>query len=163
AGEIGSADGPVSVARLHHPSGIALGSSGRAYITDSGNNAIRELEFTSGGAVTTIAGVAGSTGAADGAGADARFNNPGGLATEGGRATLYVVDTDNHTIRQVNLITGAVSTVAGSAGTFGSADGTAATSRFDFPSAIAWWNNGSTIGVADTANHTVRIAESGAP
>ncbi|HYD85744.1 MAG TPA: immunoglobulin domain-containing protein, partial [Opitutus sp.] len=160
-GTIGSADGRATEARFYYPSGIAVGSSGSVYVTDSGNNAIREVRI--GGSVSTIAGLAGSTGAADGVGVDARFNNPGGLTRDGAGSTLYVVDTDNHTLRKVNIITGAVSTIAGSAGAFGSADGLGGTARFDFPAAIAWWNNGTTIGIADTANHTVRLGAPASP
>ena len=67
----GNADGPVSTARFFAPSGIALDGAGNIYIADSGNNTIRRI---SGGVVTTLAGLAGSSGWADGNGSAARFD-----------------------------------------------------------------------------------------
>ena len=51
-------------------------------------------------AVGPLAGLAGSPGAADGPGAMARFNNPGGMAVDA-TGTVYVTDHDYHTIRRI--------------------------------------------------------------
>ena len=64
--------------------------------------------------VTTVAGYAGSTGSVDATGTDARFNYPYGITTDG--TDLYVVDTNNNTIRKITVSTGAVTTFAGVAG-----------------------------------------------
>src|SRR5665213_2993492 len=48
---------------------------------------------------TTLAGVAGS-GNVDGAGSDAQFQNPGGVALDKAN-NLYVADTANQTIRKI--------------------------------------------------------------
>ncbi|MGB1821423.1 MAG: hypothetical protein ACPHNZ_10835, partial [Ilumatobacteraceae bacterium] len=50
------------------------------------------------GTVTTFAG--GSSGSADGTGADARFQNPYGVAVDGD-GNVYVADNANHVIRKV--------------------------------------------------------------
>ena len=65
------------------------------------------------GTVTTLAG-SGEEGDDDGAGAAAEFCCPSGneLSTDG--ATLFVADTDNNKIRQVDVATGAITTLAGS-------------------------------------------------
>src|SRR6266567_605279 len=68
-------------------------------------------------AVSTFAGV--SPGSTDGTGAAARFYVPASITTDG--TNLFVSDTGNNTIRQVVIATGAVTTLAGSAGTAGSA------------------------------------------
>ena len=84
------------------------------------NNTIRKVVIAT-GAVTTLAGTAGVTGAADGTGAAARFNGPYGIASDGA-GNLFVADTGNHTIRKIVIATGAVTTLAGAASLSGSAE-----------------------------------------
>lgn len=102
---------------------------------------------------TTLAGRSG-IGAEDGLRADARFNNPHGLAYDLA-GNLYVADTGNHTIRKI-APDGQVTTFAGKAGQPGTADGTGAAARFNFPQGIAADRNGNMY-VADTGNHTIRL------
>src|SRR5208283_4782822 len=97
--------------------GIAMDVSGNAYVTD--DYTIRKI--TPGGAVTTLAGAAGVGGSADGTGTTARFNSPSGLAVDGS-GNIYVGCSDG-TIRKVTP-GGVVTTLAGTASVFGSADGT---------------------------------------
>src|SRR5688572_30090337 len=73
---------------------------------------------------TTLAGRSG-IGSEDGPAADARFNQPRGLARDS-FGVLYVADTGNHTIRRIGA-DGVVTTLAGRAGVAGSADGAGAT------------------------------------
>ncbi|MFN7887935.1 MAG: hypothetical protein ACK6C0_10195 [Betaproteobacteria bacterium] len=80
--------------------------------------------FTPTGTASTFAGTAGSSGSADGTGTVARFNGPRGVAVDGS-GNVYVADTDNHRIRKITPA-GAVSTLAGTTGSSGSADDTAA-------------------------------------
>jgi sugar lactone lactonase YvrE len=146
------ADGTGAAARFNNPAGIAGDGAGSLYVADSANSAIRKVALAT-GAVTTIAG-AGWSGSADGAGAAARFSNPEGIASD--RAgNLYVADTGNNTIRKIAVATGSVTTIAGAAGQFGSADGTGAAARFSGPTAIISDGAGS-LYVADTANSTIR-------
>ena len=78
----------------------------------------------SSGVVTTLAGT-GSTGFLDGDGTAAGFNQPNGITTDG--TNLYVTDRFNYTIRQIGIASpNTVTTLAGTAGTIGSADGTGA-------------------------------------
>jgi hypothetical protein len=121
------------------------------YVTDSLNHTIRKV--TPAGVVTTLAGTAGASGSTDGTGAAARFNVPFGI-TFGSDGALYVADSENFTIRRVTLA-GVVSTIAGSAGTSGSADGSGTAARFGLPAAIV----GDTAGalyLSDQANGTIR-------
>ncbi len=151
AGSFGSADGTGSAARFWEPKGVATDSAGNLYVADSINNTIRKI--TPAGVVTTIAGLAGYQGSADGTGSAARFNSPSGVATDSA-GNLYVADTDNHTIRKITPA-GVVTTLAGLAGSYGSADGTGSSARFYKPYGVAT-DSGGNLYVADTNNNTIR-------
>src|SRR6185369_9507778 len=101
----------------------------------------------------TLAGTAGMFGSADGTGAAARFSNPSGVAVDSA-GNVYVADAGNSTIRQVTAA-GVVTTLAGTAGMFGSADGTGAAARFSDPTGVAVDSAGN-VYVADQSNHTIR-------
>ena len=141
----------VAAAGFAAPTGGALDGDGNLYVTDSNNHTIRKV--TPAGVVTTLAGTAGSYGSTDGTGADARFQNPYGVAVDGD-GNLYVTERENHTIRKVTPA-GVVTTFAGSAGSYGSTDGTGAAARFWQPRGVAVDGDGN-VYVADTANHTIR-------
>lgn len=101
---------------------------------------------------TTLAGRA-SNGSEDGPGEQARFNGPVGLAADAS-GNVYVADRDNHTIRKITPM-GIVSTLAGSPGIWGSADGAGPAARFDSPEGVGVDAAGN-VYVADTGNHTIR-------
>ncbi|MEJ7728469.1 MAG: thioredoxin-like domain-containing protein [Polyangiaceae bacterium] len=77
-------------------------------LSDSGHH--RVLVCAADGTVRATAG-SGVRGLADGAFADAAFDDPQGLAFHGG--ALWVADTRNHAIRRLDLESGRVATVAG--------------------------------------------------
>ena len=147
----GSADGTGSAARFNDPFGVATDSSGNVYVADSINSTIRKITLA--GAVTTLAGLAGTGGSADGTGSAARFNFPIGVATDGS-GNVYVGDLFNSTIRKITPA-GAVTTLAGLAGSRGSADGTGSAARFASPQGVATDSSGN-VYVADSDNNTIR-------
>jgi hypothetical protein len=147
---IGSADGTGAEARFRNPHGITTDGV-NLYVGDTFNHTIRKIVIST-GAVTTLAGSAGSLGSADGMGAAARFNNPYEITTDG--VNLYVADTNNSTIRKIAILTGAVTTLAGSAGQSGSADGTGAAARFYRPQGIT--TDGNSLYVSDSDNNSIR-------
>lgn len=109
--------------------------------------------------VSTYAGYTGS-GSADGAAATATFNEPSGVAVDGA-GNIYVADTLNSTIRKLTP-GGVVSTVAGTPGLAGIADGAAASALFSSPLGLAAAADG-TLYIADTQNHLIRkISAAGA-
>ena len=110
--------------------------------------------------VTTIAGLAGNSGFADGIASQARFQDPAGLAV-GADDSVYIADAGNNRIRrlrseldQAGNPQWVVSTVAGN-GTYGFADGPAATAEFKYPQGVAVDAAG-VVFVADTSNHRIR-------
>ena len=91
-----------------------MDSSGHLFIADTGNNVIREVVLSTG----TISLIAGSSTGASGYSGDgglasaALFFNPEGLfATSSGG--LYVADSFNSAIREINLDTGIISADCG--------------------------------------------------
>jgi hypothetical protein len=158
-GVSGNADGAGAVARFNHPTALTIDGTGNFYISDSSNYTIRKFVPAT-GQVTTVAGTPGTSGSADGSGATAQFGWVTGVAADGA-GILYVADAGNNTVRKMVLGTGRVTTLAGMAGTSGSADGFGAAARFTTPLGIATDGAGS-IYVADHNNHTIRsIAATG--
>ncbi|HEY4284168.1 MAG TPA: hypothetical protein VGM62_13975, partial [Chthoniobacterales bacterium] len=109
----GSANGTGNVARFNGPVSVAVDGSGNLYVADSGNNTIRKI--TAGGTVSTLAGMAGVSGNADGFGSAAHFANPMGVTVDGA-GNVYVADTGNGTIRKITP-NGSVTTLAGAENT----------------------------------------------
>ena len=97
AGSHGSADGTGSAARFYYPCGVAVDGSGTVYVADQYNHTIRKV--TPSGVVTTLAGLAEHSGGTDGAGSDAQFNGPSGVAMDGS-GNIYVADEGNDSIRK---------------------------------------------------------------
>ena len=151
AGTGGSADGTGSAARFSLPQGLAVDSAGNVYVADTGNSTMRKI--TPGGVVSTLAGLTGSQGSANGTGSAARFRNPPGVAVDSA-GNVYVADSNNHTIRKITAA-GVVTTLAGLAGSYGSADGTGSGARFYYPDGVAVDSAGN-VYVADTSNYTIR-------
>src|SRR5205085_975301 len=127
AGNTGSDDGTGSAARFYDPGSAARKSSGNVYVADTDNYTIRKI--TPAGVVTTLAGLAGSSGSDDGTGSAARFYGPSGVATDSS-GNVYVADAGNQTIRKITPA-GVVTTLAGLAGNNGSDDGTGSAARFN--------------------------------
>jgi hypothetical protein len=153
AGASGFVDATGSAAQFHGPQGLALDASGDLFVADTNNNAIRKL-VTATGLVTTIAGQTGVAGSTDGTNSQAQFHYPSGIAVDPA-GNLYVADTDNHALRKI-ASSGSVSTLAGLAGSSGSADGAGTTARFAFPTGVAMDGTGD-VYVADTNNDTIRF------
>jgi streptogramin lyase len=140
------------------PSGVAVDDAGNVYVADTGNNTIRMITPTVIGGVTTwvvttLAGSPGPPGSADGTGGTALFNAPKAVAVDSA-GDVYVADTGNNTIREITP-TGLVTTLAGSPGSAGSADGMGNAARFTQPGGLATYTTGN-LYVADTGNDTIR-------
>lgn len=147
----GTNDGVGSAARFNSPSGLGVDRATNLYVADTWNHTIRKISPA--GVVTTLAGMAGVNGSADGTNASASFNFPTGLAVDR-QTNVYVVDTDSHTVRKITP-RGVVTTLAGLAGARGTNDGVGSAARFSSPYGIAVDRN-TNVFVADTFNNTIR-------
>ena len=96
----GFADAEGTNALFNGPNGIALGNDGKLYVPEIFNDTIRRLTLTgSNWTVSTLAGVPGTSGSADGTGSGATFNGPVGVALDA-VANIYIGDIYNHKIRK---------------------------------------------------------------
>ena len=145
----GSADGTGGAARFSGVAGLVVNSSSAVFVAD--NEQIRTI--TSAGVVRTFVGLDVTSGSADGTGSAAQFDYPTSLVTDT-NGNIYVADAGNDTIRFITSA-GVVNTMAGSAGSNGTNDGTGTTARFYGPEGLTI-NAGGTLYVADTGNNTIR-------
>lgn len=150
-------DGTNGDAKFSYPDGIAVDLAENVYVADALNNVIRKI--TPSGTnwiVSTIAGLHGVAGGDNGSNTIARFNLPNAMALDGTNA-LYVCDFSNNIIRKIVQYgtNWAVTTLAGSAGISGSADGLGSTARFNLPQGIAV-DSSQHLFVADSGNYTIR-------
>jgi sugar lactone lactonase YvrE len=156
-GLAGSANGTGSSARFGGLiQGLALDAAGNLLVADSYNHLLRQV--TPAGVVTTLAGQAGVAGATDGALGVGLLNQPCGVAV-GPTGTIYIADFANDTIR--TLVAGSLSTLAGTAATAGTTDGTGAAARFDGPVGLVIDGSGK-LYVAEAHNQTIRKIDTGA-
>lgn len=160
---IGSSDGPGNVARFYAPRGVAVDANGNIYVGDAVNQTVRKI--TPNGMVSTLAGTAGVFSAGvflnhpmtpadiDGAGPDAKFANPEGVAVDS-TGTVYVTDKMVSVIRKITPA-GVTTTWAGTPQAGGSVDGTGSTARFFIPGGLAIDTAGN-IYVAEWVTHLIR-------
>ena len=102
--DFGDVDGIGTEARLQHPLGLALADDGFLYVADTYNSKIKRIDLDR-REIETYAG--GEQGWQDGV--DPLFYEPGGIAALGD--TLFVADTNNHSVRIVDLPTGEARTL----------------------------------------------------
>ncbi len=151
----GFADGSGAEARFNGPVGVAVGADGTVFVADTYNDRIRAIDAA--GSVRTLAG-GGEPGYRDaGAGTDARFDTPCGVAVDADGA-LVVADTGNHRLRRVTR-EGVVTTIAGTGEPDG-ADGKPEAASFNEPTGVAVDADG-TIYVVDAGGAAVRVFHRG--
>jgi sugar lactone lactonase YvrE len=151
AGTAGHTDGKGTAATFNNPEGIAVDRSGNIYVAERTSSIIRKIDAAN--VVSTVAGVAGTSGHVDGPGTSATFSYPDGLAVDG-VGNIYVADTGNHCIRRITAAA-VVSTFAGACGYLGYADGTGTAAMFSYPNSVTLGSSGD-IYVSDSGNSTIR-------
>lgn len=155
-----SGDGDLAtVAQLGRPWGVVVDAAGNILIADRGNHGVRRVDFLT-GIITTVAGMRGQGTSGDGGLATAaQLSLPSNVAVDS-LGNLFIADQGSNRIRQVNALTGIITTVAGtgspgcSGPTCFSGDGSAATAaQLWRPWGVAW---GGDLYIADSENHRVR-------
>lgn len=143
--DTGKAD---SSATFNEPTALAIDASGNIYVTDYGNNLIREV--STGGIVSTVAG-SGVQGSLNTKVANASFNGPTGLCLDA-NGNIYIADNNNNQIRMISA--GNVTTVAGS-DSIGAVDGIGANAYFFGPTGVVC-DAGGNLYVTDAGNNLIR-------
>jgi hypothetical protein len=148
--------GPATSAKLNSPAGVAVDAAGDIFIVDSGNNVIREVNHNT-HLISTVAGIWNSDGYSGNGGpaTSAQLDGPSAVAVDAA-GDIFIADTGNNVIREVNASTGIISTIAGN-GTAGyTGDGYAATSaKLNNPTGVAVDAVGDVF-IADQDNDVIR-------
>jgi streptogramin lyase len=154
----GSTDGTNSNGRFWAPVGMAADQNGNLFVTDYRSDTIRKL--TPAGTnwvVSTLAGLPGSPGSADGTNSAARFKSPFGITVDL-QGNIYVADCYNYTVRKLSAAgtNWVITTIAGKAGTSGSVNGTNSSAGFGFVYGIVSDADGN-VYVADGGDDAIRM------
>jgi hypothetical protein len=128
------ADGvPATAYAMQMLQGISVNAQGNVYLADQWGQVVRRIDGAS-GLIYTVAGGNGQGFAGDGGAAiNAEFDNPKGICL-GINNNLYIADAGNNRIREVNLVTGIITTIAG--GGIDPSDGIAATNASITPECV---------------------------
>jgi hypothetical protein len=158
--------GPATSAELWTPSGVALDSQGNLYIADSYNSAIWKVTAAT-GKISIVAGTGSPNYGGDGGPATSAFlYYPSGVTVDSA-GDLFIADTYNCLIREVNAATGIITTVAGNIqtaelglgglgeGFYGGDGGPATLASLNLPDGVAVDSKGN-IYIADTLNNAIR-------
>lgn len=174
---------PATQATLSNPSGVAADNLGQVYVSDTGNNRVRQISVQgdifplAGGASATCSTNTDSQG--DGCpGSQTTFSGPTGLAFDTTGNYLIVADTGNSNVRKIftgntwgttgtgtkALASGfqanPVTLVAGNGQAGGGIGTTAITSSLNLPTGVAV-DTAEDVYIADTGNHSIQIVSQG--
>jgi DNA-binding beta-propeller fold protein YncE len=154
AAEHGGDGGPAAASRIHGARAVKVAADGAVYILERQGSTLRRVDPRT-GIITTIAGTGGRGYAGDGGPAlAALFDAPKEFALDPGGNPL-VVDTENHAIRRIDLLSGLVATIAGGRRGGGGDGGPAEMAGLDRPHGVAVGPDGAIV-IGDTNNHRIR-------
>ncbi|RSM45522.1 hypothetical protein DMA12_13755 [Amycolatopsis balhimycina DSM 5908] len=148
---------------LRFPSKAVATAEGRVLVADTGHHAI--VEFASDGETVIRRFGSGARGGQDGPFDIATFTEPSGIAllpydvAERVGYHAVVADTAGHRLRGLDLITGEVTTVAGTGAQWrnGPDSGKGVEVDLTSPWDVAWWGPAGGIVVAMAGNHTLSV------
>jgi len=162
---------PATQAMLSQPRGIAFDAGGNIYVADSGDNVVRMVSAAT-GVITTVAGNSSGTvcsartdSVGDGCPAtQASLSQPQGVALDGS-GNLYIADTNNQRVREVEAVGGAItatSTIVTAAGNGNTGATACKATPVAATSAIVWAPSGVAVDaagnlyIAETQNAAIR-------
>ncbi|MEU0529375.1 NHL domain-containing thioredoxin family protein [Amycolatopsis tolypomycina] len=148
---------------LRFPSKAVATAEGRVLVADTGHHAI--VEFASDGETVIRRFGSGARGGQDGPFDIATFAEPSGIAllpydiAERVGYHAVVADTAGHRLRGLDLITGEVTTVAGTGAQWrsGPDSGKGVAVDLTSPWDVAWWGPAGGVVVAMAGNHTLSV------
>jgi len=113
--------GSALSAKLGWLTAIAAGPDGSVYIADGAANVVRKINLSTGGKITTVAGVfigfnqfdPDAYDVNDSLASTAHLNVPLGIAVAAS-GNIFIADAANNVVRKINVGTGIIKTVAGS-------------------------------------------------
>lgn len=147
-------NGPLTGTALMGPRSIDADRNGNAYLVLREGNAVYRLHLNS-DRLQRLAGTGEQGYSGDGEDAlSARFNGPKGIAHSPTDNSLYVVDTENHVIRRIDLSSGLISTVLGNGERGDGPDGDPLGCRLNRPHGVCVHND--VLYVGDSENHRIR-------
>jgi sugar lactone lactonase YvrE len=142
---------------LSSPETVTLDLSANIYIADTGNQRVRRVDAVT-GIITTVAGSGAEGYGGDGLSATSpqtKFDLPDAIAFDA-QGNMYIADSLNNRIREVNASTGIITTYAGTGASGNSGDfGPATAATMDAPSGVAVDPAGN-VYIADTQNNSIR-------
>jgi sugar lactone lactonase YvrE len=155
--------GSIRTTALRGPRSIDIAPDGRMFLILREGNTVLEID-TGTGQLRRLAGTGALAYAGDGGPAiDATFGRPGnplngpkgiGWAADD---SLYVVDTENHVIRRIDLGSGIITTVVGTGEREDGPDGDPLACRLNRPHGV--YVTGGRIYIGDSENHRIRLLE----
>lgn len=144
--------GPAHVASINGCRAVATAPDGAIYICEREGNAIRRIDPKT-GRIEAFAGTGAPGYSGDGGPAlEATFRGPKWVAW--GPGAIYVVDTENHAVRRIDLATRIITTAAGGRRGAGGDGGPAAQAELDRPHGCCVEKG--VLFIADSENHRVR-------
>lgn len=146
---------PVAGTPLNGPRAITVAPDGQMYLVLREGNALYRID-PGAGRIFHLAGTGESGYTGDGGPAKlAKLSGPKGIAWSPD-GSLYLADTESHTIRRIDLKSGSIDTVIGAGQRGDGPDGTARECRLARPHGIFVAKDG-TVYVGDSENHRVRV------
>ena len=157
--------GPANLAQLNFPAAAALDANGNLFISDDGNNVIREINPATGTISTVYGNADGGFSGDGGLGLSAGINDVEGLALDPA-GNVYLTDSGNNAVRKISSATGIINSIAGD-GNNGAEDytgdgGQASAALLAFPSYPSLDAGGALL-LSDADNNVVRVIFGAAP
>ena len=145
----------ATAAQLNNPNDVAFDASGNLFIADWVNNRVRKVDKLT-GVISTIAGTGGAGYNGDGiAATTAIIDGPCGIIFDNA-GNIYFAEYSGHRVRKINIVTGIISTFAGTATAGYNGDGILATTAQLSGCAYIRFDLGESMYIGEGSNQRIR-------